>query len=178
MRVVVMAGLYATGTAPRPGVRHPSGERYDTVMSVPAARPHGVVVGGGFAGLAAARVLAREPVCVTLVDRRNHHLFQPLLYQVATAALSPAEIAMPLRSIFRRARNVKVLLAEVEKIDLAGRRVALDEGELDYDALVLAPGAGHSYFGHHDWERLAPGLKPLEAAIEIRRRIPLALEAA
>ncbi|MET0850999.1 MAG: FAD-dependent oxidoreductase, partial [Candidatus Rokuibacteriota bacterium] len=92
-------------------------------MSVSAARPHVVVVGGGFAGLAAARVLAREPVRVTLVDRRNHHLFQPLLYQVATAALSPAEIAMPLRSIFRKARNVKVLLAEVEKIDLAARRV-------------------------------------------------------
>jgi NADH dehydrogenase len=147
-------------------------------MSVPAARPHVVVVGGGFAGLAAARVLSREPVRVTLVDRRNHHLFQPLLYQVATAALSPAEIAMPLRSIFRTARNVKVLLAEVEKIDLVGRRVVLDEGELDYDALVLAPGAGHSYFGHNDWERLAPGLKTLEDAIEIRRRILLAFEAA
>jgi NADH dehydrogenase len=147
-------------------------------MSVSAARPHVVVVGGGFAGLAAVRVLAREPVRVTLVDRRNHHLFQPLLYQVATAALSPAEIAMPLRSIFRKAGNVKVLLAEVEKIDLAARRVALDEGELDYDALVLAPGAGHSYFGRDEWERLAPGLKTLEDAIEIRRRILLALEAA
>jgi NADH:quinone reductase (non-electrogenic) len=140
--------------------------------------PHVVVIGGGFGGLAATRALARQPVRVTLVDRRNHHLFQPLLYQVATATLSPADIAMPLRSIFRNARNVTVILAEAERIDLDGRRVMLAGGELAYDALVIAAGAGHSYFGHGDWEALAPGLKTLEDALEIRRRVLLAFEAA
>jgi NADH dehydrogenase len=143
-----------------------------------AATPHVVIVGGGFGGLNAARRLARRDVRVTLVDRRNHHLFQPLLYQVATAALSPADIAMPLRSILRDAASVRVLLAEVQAVDLAGRRVVLDEGTLAYDALILAAGAGHSYFGHDEWERLAPGLKTLEDALEIRRRILLAFEAA
>ena len=140
--------------------------------------PHVVVIGGGFGGLAATRALARQPVRVTLVDRRNHHLFQPLLYQVATATLSPADIAMPLRSIFRNARNVTVILAEAERIDLDGRRVMLAGGELAYDALVIAAGAGHSYFGHGDWQALAPGLKTLEDALEIRRRVLLAFEAA
>jgi len=147
-------------------------------MSDRPALPHVAVVGGGFGGLAATRALARHPVHVTLIDRRNHHLFQPLLYQVATASLSPADIAMPLRSVFRGAWNVKVILAEVEKVDLAGRRLALSDGELGYDALVLAAGARHSYFGHDDWELLAPGLKTLEDAIEIRRRVLLAFEAA
>lgn len=140
--------------------------------------PHVVIVGGGFGGLNAARALARQPVRVTLLDRRNYHLFQPLLYQVASAALSPADIATPLRSILRRAPKVSVLLAEAEKVDLAGRRVVLDQGELGYDALILAAGAGHSYFGHDDWELLAPGLKTLEDALEIRRRVLLAFEAA
>jgi len=148
-------------------------------MSEGAAPPHVVIVGGGFGGLYAARELARWPGCrITLLDRQNHHLFQPLLYQVATASLSPADIAMPLRSILRDAHRVKVILAEAEKIDLVGRRVVLDEGEVAYDALILATGATHSYFGHHDWERFAPGLKTLDDALEIRRRVLSAFEAA
>jgi NADH dehydrogenase len=137
-----------------------------------------VIVGGGFGGLYAARALAGRPVRVTLFDRRNHHLFQPLLYQVATAALNPSDIAVPLRSILRRSTNVTVLLANVERVDLTSRRVALDRGEIGYDALVLAAGASHSYFGHDEWEMLAPGLKTLEDALEIRRRVLLAYEAA
>src|SRR5438034_4457784 len=147
-------------------------------MARPDPRPHLVIVGGGFGGLYARRALAGRPVRLTLLDRRNHHLFQPLLYQVATAALNPSDIAMPLRSILRKARNITVLLAEVDKVDLANRRVMLDRGETGYDALVLAAGAGHSYFGHDEWETLAPGLKALEDALEIRRRILLAYEAA
>lgn len=137
-----------------------------------------VVVGGGFGGLNAARALAGQPVRVTLLDRRNHHLFQPLLYQVATAALNASDIAAPLRSVLRRAGNVTVLLAAVERVDLAARRLALDRGELGYDALILAAGASHSYFGHEDWEVFAPGLKTLEDALEIRRRVLLAYESA
>jgi len=144
----------------------------------PRGVPHVVIVGGGFGGLNAARALTDEPVRVTLVDRRNHHLFQPLLYQVATAALNASDIATPLRSILRSAANVAVLLAPVESVDLAGRRIALDEGALAYDALILAVGAGNSYFGHDDWEPLAPSLKTLEDAIEIRRRVLLAYEEA
>src|SRR5216684_3886097 len=140
--------------------------------------PHVVIVGGGFGGLYAARALAERPVRVTLLDRRNHHLFQPLLYQVATAALNPSDIATPLRSILRGASNVTVFLAEVESVDLAGRRLVLDDGEMAYDALVLAAGAGHSYFGHDDWEPLAPSLKTLEDALEIRRRVLVAYEEA
>ncbi len=145
-------------------------------MSAPDRRPHVVIVGGGFGGLYAARALTGRPVNVTLLDRRNHHLFQPLLYQVATAALNPSDIATPLRSILRRAANVTVFLAEVVSVDLAGHRVILDEGELAYDALVLAAGAGNSYFGHDEWEPLAPSLKSLEDALEIRRRVLLAYE--
>ena len=147
-------------------------------MSESDTRPHVVIVGGGFGGLYAARALAGAPVRVTLLDRRNHHLFQPLLYQVATAALNPADIATPLRSILRRAANVTVLLAEVRSVDLAARRLALPDGELAYDGLVLAAGAGHSYFGHDDWEPLAPSLKTLEDALEIRRRVLVAYEEA
>jgi len=143
-----------------------------------ADQPHVVVVGGGFGGLNAARALAGRPVRVTLLDRRNHHLFQPLLYQVATAALNASDIAAPLRSVLRRARNVTVLLAEVQRVDLAARRLTLDRGEIGYDALILAAGAGHSYFGHEDWEAFAPSLKTLEDALEIRRRVLLAYEAA
>src|SRR2546428_12241054 len=128
--------------------------------------PHVVIVGGGFGGLYAARALAPRPVRVTLLDRRNHHLFQPLLYQVATAALNASDIAVPLRSVLRRATNVTVLLAEVEAVDLANRRLVLDRGDIGYDALVLAAGASHSYFGHDEWEVLAPGLKSPENALE------------
>jgi NADH:ubiquinone reductase (H+-translocating) len=147
-------------------------------VSLAGGNPHVVIVGGGFGGLYAARALAGRPARVTLLDRRNHHLFQPLLYQVATAALNPSDIATPLRSVLRRAENITVLLAEVERVDLGARRLVLDRGELAYDGLVLAAGASHSYFGHDDWEVFAPGLKTLEDALEIRRRVLLAYEAA
>ena len=123
-----------------------------------------VIVGAGFAGLTAAKALRQEPVHITIVDRRNFHLFQPLLYQVAAAALNPSDIAYPIRSIFRRQENVRsVLLAEVTGIALSHRTVSLDDGSvLPYDYLILATGATHSYFGHDDWEQMAPGLKTLE----------------
>jgi NADH:ubiquinone reductase (H+-translocating) len=142
------------------------------------ARPHVVIVGGGFGGLAAARALRRTPVQVTLVDRRNHHLFQPLLYQVATAGLSPADIAYPIRAILSHQVNAHVLLAEAVTVDVARRELVLKDGRLGYDHLVLATGARHSYFGHEEWEAVAPGLKSLEDALEIRRRILLAFEKA
>jgi NADH dehydrogenase len=137
-----------------------------------------VILGGGFGGLYAAQSLQRGRVQVTLVDRRNFHLFQPLLYQVATGGLSPANIAAPLRSILKRQENAQVLLAEVCDFDLANRRVILTDGELPYDTLVVAAGAGHHYFGNDHWQTLAPGLKTIEDATEIRRRILLAFEAA
>jgi len=140
--------------------------------------PHVVIIGGGFGGLEAARRLRKAPVRVTLVDRRNHHLFQPLLYQVATAALTGADIAAPLRKVLRRQKNTQVLLAEAQRIDLANRRVELDQGTLDYDFLILAAGATHSYFGHDEWRPFAPGLKTLGEAVEIRRRVLLSYEAA
>jgi NADH dehydrogenase len=136
-------------------------------------------VGGGFGGLYCARALAREPVRITLVDRKNHHVFQPLLYQVATAALSPGDIASPIRSILRQCKNVEVLLGEVVAFELDTHRVVLKEGgHLEYDYLVVAAGAQHSYFGHDDWESMAPGLKNIEDALEIRRRVLLAYEVA
>jgi NADH dehydrogenase len=145
----------------------------------PARRSRVVIVGAGFAGLNAAKGLARLPVDVTVVDRRNHYTFQPLLYQVALAVLSPADIAEPIRSILRRQRNTEVLMDEVVGIDAAARHVTLASGaSLDYDYLVLATGATHSYFGHDEWEPLAPGLKSIEDAIEIRRRVLLAFELA
>jgi NADH dehydrogenase len=138
-----------------------------------------VIVGGGFAGLSCAKKLAGlRGFSVTLIDRRNHHLFQPLLYQVATAGLSPAEIASPIRSVFSRARNVRVLLGNVTGIDLAGRYLELPGERISYDYLVLACGAKHSYFGHDEWEESAPGLKTLQQATEIRRRILMAFELA
>jgi NADH:ubiquinone reductase (H+-translocating) len=138
-----------------------------------------VVVGGGFGGLELARSLAREPVHVTLVDRSNHHLFQPLLYQVAMAGLAPAEIAVPIRSVLRRQSNARVLLAEVTGVNLDTRCVLSREAQpLEYDYLVLATGAENSYFGHDDWQAAAPGLKDLDDAVEIRRRVLLAFEAA
>ncbi len=135
-----------------------------------------MIVGGGFGGLYAARALKRAPVRVTVVDRRNHHVFQPLLYQVATAALSPGDIASPIRWILRRQKNVEVLLAEVRRVDVARRVLMLDHGEMSYDFLILATGATHAYFGHDEWEVAAPGLKTLEDALEIRRRVLLAYE--
>lgn len=140
--------------------------------------PHVVIIGGGFGGLYAAKALAGKPVRVTLLDRRNHHLFQPLLYQVATAALSPADIASPIRAILRHQRNCEVLLAEARAVDAAARKVVLADGAVPYDYLIVAAGAGHSYFGHDEWEKFAPGLKSLEDALEIRRRMLLAFEAA
>ena len=141
--------------------------------------PHVVVIGGGFGGLSACKVLRNGPCRVTLLDRRNHHVFQPLLYQVAAAALSPGDIAAPIRWVLRRSRNIRVLLAEVAQIDVTGRRVVLSDGDvLDYDALIVAPGASHTYFGHPEWEPFAPGLKTLEDALEVRRRVLMAFERA
>ncbi|HET9988468.1 MAG TPA: NAD(P)/FAD-dependent oxidoreductase [Kofleriaceae bacterium] len=142
------------------------------------ARPHVVIIGGGFGGLETARRLAKAPVQITLLDRRNHHLFQPLLYQVATAALNPSDIAYPIRAAVAKQRNVRVLLAEALAIDPNARTVTLDGGLLHYDYLVVATGATHSYFGKDQWAPLAPGLKSVEDALEIRRRIFLAYEAA
>jgi NADH dehydrogenase len=141
--------------------------------------PHVVIVGGGFGGLSAARALRRASVSTTLIDRRNHHVFQPLLYQVATAALSPADITGPIRSILRHARATEVRMAEVTGFDLSGRAVLLADGSrVPYDFLIVASGATHAYFGHPEWEPLAPGLKTIEDATHIRRRFLLAFEAA
>ena len=142
-------------------------------------RPRVVIVGGGFAGLHAANGLARLPVDVTIVDRRNHHTFQPLLYQVALAVLSPADIAQPIRTILRKHRNTQVLMDEVIGIDVSARQVALGSGaQLPFDYLILATGATHSYFANPEWAPLAPGLKTIEDAVEIRRRVLLAFELA
>src|SRR6266513_154123 len=140
-------------------------------------KPHVVIVGGGFGGLEAAKKLACKNVRVTVIDRTNYHLFQPLLYQVATAALSPADIAAPIRAILSKCKNLEVILAELHSVDVDTKKVKMADGaELDYDFLILATGARHSYFGHDDWEKLAPGLKSLEDAVELRRRILLAFE--
>jgi len=143
-----------------------------------ARMPRVVIVGGGFGGLQAARGLRNAPVRVTLVDRKNHHTFQPLLYQVATAGLSPGEIAAPIRWVLRSQTNVEVLLGEVTGFDLQRKVVKLADEELSYDYLIVAAGARHSYFGHDDWEAMAPGLKTIEDATEIRRRVFLAFELA
>jgi NADH:ubiquinone reductase (H+-translocating) len=141
--------------------------------------PRIVIVGGGFGGLNAARALAGQRVAVTLLDRHNYHLFQPLLYQVATASLSPGDIASPIRSILRHQQNVEVLLADVQTIDPASHRVLIDGAEpIPYDYLVIASGAAHAYFGHAEWAERAPGLKTLDDALEMRRRVLLAFEAA
>jgi NADH dehydrogenase len=142
------------------------------------SEPRVVIVGGGFGGLYAAKGLRNAPVRITLVDRRNYHLFQPLLYQVATAALNPSDIAYPIRSVLRRQKNVAVILGQASSIDLDRKIVHLADGDLAYDFLILATGATHSYFGHPEWEQSAPGLKSIEDALEIRRRVLLAFEAA
>ncbi len=140
--------------------------------------PHVVILGGGFGGLSAARRLKHAPVRVTLVDQRNHHLFQPLLYQVATAALTAPDIAAPLRKVLRHQKNTTVLMSRVVDIDVAHRRVTLDHGQLEYDYLVVATGMTHNYFGHPEWEQHAPGLKSLHEALDIRARMLRAYEAA
>jgi NADH dehydrogenase len=141
--------------------------------------PHIVILGGGFAGLDAARALDGTDVRVTLIDRHNYHLFQPLLYQVATASLSPGDIASPIRWVLRRQKNVTVLLASVRTIEVSRKRVVLEDGDvIRYDFLIVATGAAHSYFGRDDWAERAPGLKTLDDALEIRRRVLLAFEAA
>lgn len=142
------------------------------------ARPQIVIVGAGFGGLRAAKALAHLPVQIIVIDRKNHHTFQPLLYQVATAGLSPAEIAAPIREILHRHRNIEVLLGEVMDFDLEHRKIQLHGHEIAYDYLIVAAGATHAYFGHDDWEPLAPGLKTIEDALEMRRRILLSYELA
>jgi NADH dehydrogenase len=137
-----------------------------------------VILGGGFGGLSAALGLKHAPVQVTLIDRCNYHLFQPLLYQVATGSLSPANISSPLRTILKRHQNTQVLLAEATGIDVANRRVILSDGAIEYDTLIVATGSSHQYFGHNDWEQYAPGLKTVEDATDMRRRILLAFETA
>src|SRR5437762_5625936 len=142
----------------------------------PSGLPHVVIVGGGFGGLEAAKKLGREAVRVTVIDRTNHHLFQPLLYQVATAALSPAEIAAPIRGILSDFSNTELILEEVKAVNVAAKTVNIGDREIAYDYLILATGARHSYFGHDEWEKLAPGLKSVEDAVAIRRRLLLAFE--
>lgn len=140
--------------------------------------PHVVILGGGFAGLFAARRLSRAPVRITLIDRRNHHLFQPLLYQVATAALNPSDIAEPIRRILRHQSNASVILGDATAIDVSGKKVLLRDCEIGYDYLIVAAGVTHSYFGHDDWPHYAPGLKTIDDALEIRKRVLMAYEEA
>src|SRR5690349_8336849 len=149
------------------------------------SNPHVVIIGGGFGGLFAARALRGAAVRVTLLDRHNYHLFQPLLYQVATASLSPGDVASPIRWVLRKQKNVQVLLADARAIDPATRRVLINPGpdgdpapSISYDYLIVAAGASHSYFGHADWAERAPGLKTLDDALEMRRRVLLAYESA
>src|SRR5204863_4309128 len=156
---------------------HPNARKARRLTMLGMAVPRVVILGGGFGGLNAAKALRKAPVHVVLVDRRNHHLFQPLLYQVATAALNPSDIAYPIRSVVKHQRNVRVLLAEARAIDAAHHRVILDDGSVDYDYLIVATGSTHSYFGK-DWGAQAPGLKTIEDALEIRRRVFVAYEAA
>src|SRR5437867_2357459 len=143
-----------------------------------AERHKVVIVGGGFGGLTAAQALKGADVDVTLIDRRNFHLFQPLLYQVATGGLSPANIAAPLRAVLRKQRNCRVVLGEVTGFDIPGRAVLLDSERIPFDSLILAAGATNNYFGKPEWEQFAPGLKSIEEATEIRRRVLTAFEAA
>jgi len=180
-----------TGSSRDAGSASPSPSRSPSRSSAsataePASRESGrgsdrarvIVIGGGFAGLSAARKLRKTDAAITLIDRHNYHLFQPLLYQVATAALSPADIAQPIRRIFRKDENVTVLLGEVTEIDLDNRVVRFTAGERRYDYLIVAAGATHSYFGNDHWRQEAPGLKTIDDALEIRRRVLLAFEEA
>jgi NADH dehydrogenase len=171
-------GFELRAAAMSDGVPHRRGAATPLATARLAARPRVVIIGGGFGGLAAARALRRVPVRVTLIDRRNYHLFQPLLYQVATAGLSPADIASPIRAILKRQRNVTVLLGKVTGIDIAGKVVLTDERHVEYDLLIIATGARHGYFNHEEWEQFAPGLKKIDDATDIRGRILLAFERA
>src|SRR5204862_1673259 len=146
-------------------------------MQSPARKqPQVIIVGAGFGGLEEAKKLACKHVRMTVIDRTNYHLFQPLLYQVATAALSPADIAAPVRAVLSKCKNMEVILAEVQSVDVAAKKIKTTDMEISYDFLILATGARHSYFGHNEWEKLAPGLKSLEDAIELRRRLRMAFE--
>src|SRR5947209_11262858 len=142
----------------------------------PTETPRVVIIGAGFGGLEAAKKLGGKNVRVTVIDRTNYHLFQPLLYQVATAALSPADIAAPVRAVLSKCKNLEVMLAEVQSVDVDAKKIRTTDVEIAYDLLIVATGARHSYFGHNEWEKLAPGLKSLEDAIELRRRLLLAFE--
>ena len=153
---------------------YPDANRRDDAATMPKV----VIIGAGFGGLAAAKTLAHAPVSVTVIDRRNHHLFQPLLYQVATAGLAPNQIATPIRAIVRKQKNTGVALGMVEGIDTTNKQVVLGDAHVPYDYLIVATGARHAYFGHDEWERFAPGLKTLEDATEQRKRILLAFERA
>ena len=138
--------------------------------------PHLVIIGGGFGGLTLAKALKRAPINITLVDRQNHHLFQPLLYQVASAVLSPGDIAVPIRWVLRKQANTKILLAEVTVIDKSNKRIKFINQTMQYDMLVLAAGVSHDYFGNEDWAKYAPGLKSVDDALELRQRILMAYE--
>jgi NADH dehydrogenase len=171
----------STARAPTPLVVAPrlaAGDGGEAHAAHVASSPRVVIVGAGFGGLTVVQALRRAPVEVTVIDRQNHHLFQPLLYQIATAGLSPADIAVPIRSILRKQRNVKTLLGEVTGIDKKGRCVLVGDRRIPYDLLVIATGATHAYFGHDEWAPFAPGLKSLEHALALRRRILLAFEKA
>ncbi len=172
--------MSSTTTVPPPATAAPVLKPASTtpVARPPSDRPQVVVIGGGFAGLEATKKFKGENVDVTLIDRSNHHLFQPLLYQVATAGLTPANIARPLREIFRHQENVEVILSEVRRVDTASRKVITEDLVVPYDFLILATGARHSYFGHDEWEKFAPGLKNLADAVEIRKRLLTAFEVA
>src|SRR6187549_807722 len=143
-----------------------------------AALPQVIIIGGGFAGLAAARRLRKVKCDVTIIDRHNHHVFQPLLYQVATAGLSPGDIASPIRWILRRQSHTRVLMADAQRVDVAGKTLITDAGPIAFDYLILSPGVTHSYFGHDDWQPHAPGLKTLDDALGIRSRMLTAFECA
>lgn len=145
-------------------------------MESAAQLPHVIIIGGGFGGLEAAKKFCNEPVRVTVIDRTNYHLFQPLLYEVATAALSPADIAAPIRAVLSDCENTEIMLAEVTRIDVAAKTVKTADREIPYDYVIVATGSRHSYFGKDEWEKLAPGLKSLEDAVEIRRRLLMAFE--
>lgn len=168
----------AEARTPGNSERRPDGEALTRRDGKAPAWPHVVIIGGGFAGLEAAKLLRHEPVRITIIDKQNHHLFQPLLYEVATAALPASDITAPIRKLFRKDDNVEVILDEAQRIDPEAKIITLKGGHVAYDYLILATGSTHTYFGHDEWARFAPGLKTIHDAFEIRRRILVAFEAA